>query len=211
MFRESLEYPTRGNDLGRKYLIGTLLGLGAFLIVPAFVLAGYLVKVIRESVEGAEQIPAFDDYTELFVDGLKAAGIMLTYLLGAVAVIAGLDSLGQATGTTALMDLLGFTVLLLSLYLLPSAITEFARNNSMRAAFRKKVVDLAFTRRYVKGSLVLLAASILIGIAQAVIVMFLIFSIIGIPAIIVLIPAMTFYENLVYFRIFARMTEESTD
>lgn len=210
MFRDSLEYPTKGEDLSRKYLIGTLLGLGSIFLIPAFFLIGYFVKATRKSAEGAEQIPKFEDFTSLFVDGLKATGVMLSYPLGAVLVIATLDSAGQMTGTTAIMDAVGLIILLLSIYIVPSGIARFARTESLKAAFTKQVVDTAFTRRYLVGILTIIAAVIVITLGQLAALIILMITIIGIPAIIFVLPAMRFYENLVYFRIFAEMTE-STD
>lgn len=210
MLRNSLEYPTRGEELPRKYIIGSLLGLGSIFLIPAFFLIGYFVKATRESAQGSEELPAFDNFTEFFIDGLKATGVIVSYPLAAALAVALLNSLGQAAGLTALTDAIGVAAFLVSIYIIPSGIASFARDG-LKAAFTRNTLDTAFTRKYLLGTLTITGAAILITIGQLLALIALAITIIGLPAILFVLPAMRFYENLVYFRIFAEMTEGSTD
>jgi len=204
MFRDALEYPTKVEDEVRTYGIATLLTLGSLLVIPAFFLLGYFVKVIQQSLEGSEHIPEFKDFTELFVDGLKLTFILLTYFFIPVLFVSVIDSAGLQSPA----NIVAIPLILLSFYLLPSAIVNFAREGRITSAFNlKKISEKSFKIKYLKGLLLLACAFLLITLAQIIISVFLIITLIGIPVLVVAWPVMRFYENLVYFRIIAEMAE----
>lgn len=58
---ELLRYPTGREDWARTVLIGGALTLLAFLVVPAILVSGYALSVVRHRVEGHEEPPAFSD------------------------------------------------------------------------------------------------------------------------------------------------------
>lgn len=208
MFRDAINYPRRGEDLGRKYLIGTLLTLGSILILPAFILLGYFTKAMNQTLQGDEQLPKFEDYTGLFIDGVKLTGFMLAYFLIPVALISAFDAAGKATGTESILISVSVILLFLALYILPAALVNFARDKEMMDAFRvKEITEKAFTSKYFLGLLTIIGTSILIGLVQIAALIVLMVTIIGIPAIIAVLPAMRFYENLVYFRMMAEIAE----
>jgi hypothetical protein len=208
MFREALEYPTNSEDLIREYGIAVLLALGSIFVIPFFMLLGYYTRAISNIINGEEQIPVFDDFMGLLVDGLKFFGIMVSYIVVPV-ILSSVPEMIGLTGTigTAL-EVIGAVILLTGLYLMPSALVNFARNNRMMSGFNlKEVGEKAFTTRYLKGLLVLIGTSLLISVAQLAVMLVLIFTIIGIPALLIVLPTMQFYENLAYSRIIAEMAE----
>jgi hypothetical protein len=208
MFREALEYPTNSEDLIREYGIAVLLALGSIFVIPFFMLLGYYTRAISNIINGEEQIPVFDDFMGLLVDGLKFFGIMVSYIVVPV-ILSSVPEMIGLTGTigTAL-EVIGAVILLTGLYLMPSALVNFARNNRMMSGFNlKEVGEKAFTTRYLKGLLVLIGTSLLISVAQLAVMLVLIFTIIGIPALLIVLPVMQFYENLAYSRIIAEMAE----
>ena len=204
MFRDAVEYPTKVEDKARTYGIGALLTLGSLLVIPAFFLLGYFVKVIDQSVQGSEQIPNFDGFTKLFVDGLKLTFILSTYLFIPIFFVSVVESIGLQSAA----NIVAVPLILLAFYLLPSAIVNFAREDRIISAFNlKEVSERSFKIKYIKGFLLLAFAFLIITLAQIVISIVLIITIIGIPVLIVAWPVMRFYENLVYFRIIAKMSE----
>lgn len=78
MLEEALSYPHR-DDSWRTVLTGGGLTFFGFLILPLFVVYGYVVHVLRSAALGEEEAPPFDDWGELLVDGLKALVIYLAY------------------------------------------------------------------------------------------------------------------------------------
>jgi hypothetical protein len=208
MFREALEYPTESDDLIREYGIAVLLALGSIFVIPFFMLLGYYTKTIKHILNGEEQIPVFDDFLGLLVDGLKFFTIIVSYIV-VPAILASIPEMIGLTGTVGTAaEAVGALVLLIGLYMMPSALVNFARNNRITAGFNiKEVGRKAFTAKYIKGLFVLIGTSLLISIAQLAVMLVLIFTILGIPALLLVLPAMQFYENLAYLRIMAEMAE----
>jgi hypothetical protein len=70
-------------DWVKKVLIGGAFVLASSLIVGAFFVAGYLVRLFRRVVDGvALPLPEWDDLGGIFRDGLKIVGSYLVIALG---------------------------------------------------------------------------------------------------------------------------------
>ena len=53
-----------------KLLIGAVMSVLSFLIIPAFILQGYLVKIVRQVMDGNDsELPEWMDYGKLVRDG----------------------------------------------------------------------------------------------------------------------------------------------
>lgn len=129
-------------------LIGGILVLLGFLLVPLFLVYGYVVRAIRASTAGDPEPPAFDDWGTLLVDGLQAWLVFLVYMLvpvvvaavlfgGSIAAIATGSDAGISAGLGGLFVALGVT-LVLSLvfgYVAVVALVNFARVGQFGAAF----------------------------------------------------------------------------
>jgi len=89
MFETALKYPVENDDRTETVLIGGLLTLLAWLLLPAVLVAGYFQRVLAATNAG-EPTPSFGDWGDLFGEGLKAVAVALAYfalpivLLGAV-------------------------------------------------------------------------------------------------------------------------------
>lgn len=146
---EAIRYPAESDDAVRTVAIGGLLLLFGFLVVPLFVVGGYAVRVLDRTASGDDVPPAFDEWGELTVTGLKAVVIGFAYMLlptivgggvflvGALGVgvsgdgaIAGLGLLGAMLG-----GLLWFVLSLLVAYLVPAALANFAETRTLGAGF----------------------------------------------------------------------------
>lgn len=145
---DALEYPTENDNWVKTILIGGALSIFAFLLIPIIFVYGYIVEVIRHSLDGDPTPPEFEDWGDLLVDGLQALVIVIVYLLIpaiVAAVTVGGSVMAMATGTrggaaAGVAGLLfGFLIsLVLALvfgYVAVAAVVNFAREGSLGAAF----------------------------------------------------------------------------
>jgi hypothetical protein len=159
MIRDALYY-LRDDDWTRTVLIGGILSLLGFLVVPTILVLGYLVGVLRGTMDDADP-PAFDEWGDLLVDGLKAVVITLAYgfvpaVVGTVAVAGGVLSVvaistvstgsgaGAGSGAAAggvglavalLGSLLALVLGLVAAYVIPAATAAFAETGRLGDAF----------------------------------------------------------------------------
>jgi len=136
-----------------KLLIGVLMSLLSFLILPALILQGYAVKVIRHVMAGnRDELPEWSDYGALLKDGffVTVAEIVWTlpfiilFVVGGIAT-GGLGSLadngsdlaaaGAVSGGLALACL-GILFLAALLLLMPAILIQYAVTDEFGATFR---------------------------------------------------------------------------
>ena len=163
--KDVLRFPFRRADWSTPFFIGSALVFAGLWIplVPWIFVAGYLVWVMRQVIEGeAPSLPDWADWGALARDGLKATGIGLVYLLpGILVYLVGMgfyfavsvvtpfvaEGGGGEEGWFLLLLLFAMVVLFLSLFLgtllflaglvpLPVAMAEFAASGDFAAAFR---------------------------------------------------------------------------
>lgn len=103
----------------KRMLIGTALAItGAILVIPGIFLQGYFLRSMRAGAAGETVPPAFDDWMDMFVDGLKVAlvtivwvglpvlllnvvlPIVLTFVIGIGSVGAGAVGAGAGAGSS---------------------------------------------------------------------------------------------------------------
>lgn len=189
MLRDALQFPVRGDDAAKTVLIGGLLALFGFLLVPVIPLVGYLQRVFRATAAGEDLPPVFDDLEGLFVDGLRATAASLAYF--AVPLVAGLFvfvavavfvpvaavSAGSGAepavtsavrGTVALALLgVGLVSLVWSLaasYVLPPALARVAETDRLGSAFAlRRVWATAATTEYLTAWLLALGVGVVFG------------------------------------------------
>jgi len=211
MFEDALRYPTAGDDALETIAIGGILGLLGVLLLPVFIVYGYLVHVIRTVGRGDDEtLLTFDDWGTLLVDGLKGFVIVLVYtvvpaLALGIAVTpvvlftsVSADGGGGASGllTTVLLlavfvvATLSLLVLLAAIYVVPVAVTAFATTDRLGAAFTvSELRRIGGSSQFITGWLVALVLSILVGIVTGIVAS----TIIGLLA----VPFLNFYGNVV--------------
>ena len=88
-----LRFPFRGKSGQNRFLVGSALLLGGMFvpILPAILVYGYLVRLMRGVMRGEPaELPAWELWGELFIDGLKAMVVAFAYLLpGILSMLAG--------------------------------------------------------------------------------------------------------------------------
>lgn len=153
MIQDALNYLRTDDDWTRTVLIGGILSLLGVLVVPTLLVFGYLVRVLRGTMHGDDRPPAFDEWGDLFVDGVKAFAITLAYgfvpaAVGTAVVVGGILSFavvagggnGAAAGGLGLAvvivgSLLALALGLVAAYVAPAATAAFAETGRLRAAF----------------------------------------------------------------------------
>ncbi|MBB6646287.1 DUF4013 domain-containing protein [Halobellus ruber] len=154
MIEDALHYPRDDDDWTRTVLIGGILSLLGALVVPTILVLGYLVRVLERTMHGDEHPPAFDEWGDMLVDGVKAFAITLAYGLVpavlAVVVVAGSilpftvvegpGAAGTAAGGLGLVvllvgGLLALVTALVAAYVVPAAIAALAETGEVTAGF----------------------------------------------------------------------------
>lgn len=198
MFQEAMTYPAEDEEYLNTLLIGTLLVIGSIFILPAFVLMGFIVRTIQAASDG-NPVPRFEDYTGLFIDGLKLTGALLTYTAGFIALMFLTLFAGEISQIAGQILFLITALAYFSLiYLLPSIVYRFSLNRSITDALQiRDVVRTAATVQYLTVLLVLFLVHILFTALQ----IGLLITVIGI----LLIPTSYVYELMVYARLMAEI------
>jgi hypothetical protein len=189
MLSEALSYARSGDEALKRLLIGGAVQLGgAILVLPGIFLYGYLLRVLRDAVgdgdsgtSDTDELPAWDDWETLAIDGLKALVVVFAYLLPVFVVtfgglfvalvalpfgaalgsgVAGSEA-GAAAGTSLFLLafvgvlLLGTLCSLIAYYLLPAALVGLAVEDDIGAAFRWSALKrVALSKPYVVGMLI---------------------------------------------------------
>ena len=148
MVEEALTYPTESDDWIVTVLIGGVLSLLSFLIIPLFIVYGYLVRAIRANLEGEPEPPTFGDWGTLVVDGIKVTVVWMIYMIvpllvffftlgtSIVAILGGGDAGATAGFGTLIVGMIATLVLALVFgYFAVVGIVNLAKEDSFGAAF----------------------------------------------------------------------------
>lgn len=212
MLSEALDFPRAGDEWLETVLIGGVLSILGFLVLPVFVVNGYLLHVLEAGVRGDETPPRFTDWVDLFVDGLLVLVVQFVYVglpavfftvvVGSFAVITAVTTSASprpgptaAAGglvTLAVLLVLGL-VLALAAYLLPAALANFAWTGEFGGAFHlRTVARAAFSADYLVAVLLVIVVSIVLGVVGGLLV----FVLVGIFVL--------FYLQMVVYYLFGR-------
>jgi hypothetical protein len=147
---DSVMYPSQD---WKKVLILGILFITSFLIIPAFMVMGYFFRVLKGSLAGYDELPDFDEWGEMFIEGVKLFVVQFVYflipgiviLIGVWASIASISvtDAGTMTNPSLFLGIMGVTaiigiILAIILGLIAIiAIANMALNNGeFGAAFR---------------------------------------------------------------------------
>lgn len=145
MLSESLTYLKDSDDALKTSIIGGLCLLFGFLLLPLFLVWGYVVRVLDRTSRGDDEAPGFEDWGDLTVDGAKAVAILLAYSL-VPAFLGGVlfGGVWLATGGTpgsigaigfVLAGALTLAAFVAAAYVSPAAIANFASDRRLGAGF----------------------------------------------------------------------------
>ncbi|MEN3038815.1 MAG: DUF4013 domain-containing protein [Candidatus Kryptonium sp.] len=152
------------NWLG-KIIVGGVMLLFSFLIIPILIYYGYLVEVTRRTIKGEEQLlPEWDEIGRKLVSGFKLVVIIIIYLIPLLVLLiisipfadfdfefedfknreitaflplllSNLFIQGEFTGISLLLLLSSLVYMFLFVLILPFIIGKFVENESINDAF----------------------------------------------------------------------------
>lgn len=174
MISASLNYLRESDNVVTTTAIGGLLVVLSVFFIPVIFVSGYLMRVLRQTSNGNDEPPVFDEWRALGVDGLKAAGISVVYSVIPLLVlaIAGVVGIGLAVaglgdgvasgfvgGTLALLVVaFGFLLAIAGAYITPAALSNFAETNRFTAGFElRSIWTIITTKTYATGWLTAMA------------------------------------------------------
>ncbi len=156
---KAIRYVTEDKQWITKLIIAILMSVLGFLIIPALILQGYLVKIIRHVMGGSwSSLPEWEDWGGLLRDGFFVAVAQFLYTLpfiilviiglaatGGVAGLSGSDDIAAAVATGG--GLLLFCMIILFavalLFLTPALLIQYSIKDDFGALFRVgEIVDL---------------------------------------------------------------------
>jgi hypothetical protein len=149
---KSIRYVMEDKQWISKLVIGALMSILGFLIVPALILQGYIVKIIRHVMNGNwDSLPEWEDWGELLRDGFFVTVAQFVYTLpfiilmivsglatGGLASITGSEDVAAvaATGGGLLMLCLIILIAIAFLFLTPAILIQYAIKDDFGATFR---------------------------------------------------------------------------
>ncbi|MFC6904152.1 DUF4013 domain-containing protein [Halalkalicoccus tibetensis] len=186
MISEAVGYLKGSDDAVTTVILGAVMTLFAFLIVPLFAAMGYMVRVLDRTARGDGEPPVFEDWGELIVDGAKATAIAFVYALIPTAVLvafvvsggllgaSGSDLLGTIGGIGIFVGFVVWLALTLAVaYAVPAALANFAETRRLGAGFdwatmRRALADRAYATGWLTAFVIVVAGGVVGGLLNAV-------------------------------------------
>lgn len=210
-FEAAIRYPTEHEDWIVTVLIGGILVILGFLVIPWLLVVGFVLRVMKETIGGSETPPEFGEWVDLLVDGVKATIIWVIYLLIPAIVlmvtmggilIAGLTGpdplLGPALADAFIGLLIATLVTLVFAYLGAAAVVNFAKTDELRAAVAfDRLTDVILTSEYAVAWILAFVVWIVAGFVSSIPVVGWLLS-----------PFVSFYIAMVAARLLAEGFEE---
>ncbi len=163
-----------------KLLIGVLVSVFAFLIIPALLLQGYVIKIVRQVMNGDwDGLPEWDDWGKFLKDGFYVTVAQLIYTLpfillliigtamtgGAVGLIENGDAAGLlASGGFMLLFCLMMLFIIALLFLTPALLIQYAIKEDFGSLFRVGEI-MAIIRNNLADILIVFAVMVVAGLA----------------------------------------------
>lgn len=164
-----------------KILIGVLMSLLSFFIIPAFILSGWVVQIVRNVMSGVKQpLAEWDDWGKLLRDGFNLFIAQFVYALPLLVIFfifivtsGGFAALSDgsedvaAAGLTISVLLLSCVALLYGivlLFLTPAITIRYAMTDELSACFRFSEV-FAIVREHFANILISVGVIIVAAVA----------------------------------------------
>lgn len=163
-----------------KLLIGVLVSVFAFLIIPALFLQGYVIKIVRQVMNGDwDGLPEWDDWGKFLKDGFYVTVAQFIYTLpfillliigtamtgGMASVIENGDAAGLlASGGIMLLFCLMMLFIIALLFLTPALLIQYAIKDDFGSLFRVGEI-MAIIRNNLADILIVFAVMIVAGLA----------------------------------------------
>ena len=191
-----------------RFLIGVVLALLSFLIVPFLMIMGYMLEVMRMAEAGDDhRLPPWDLPGKKLKEGAIITAIALLYAIPLYVIVGGTTVLGTLAGGVhgpgqvfavllfALGWLMSLVILLMLVLVFPAVAQVYASSGSFKESFRLKKV-FGHIEECFKQRMVVLAITI---------VVFLFFIPLGLMACGVGVFVTAYYALLVVWHLFGQL------
>ena len=207
MLKPAIRYALQ-DDWVSRILAGGIFTATSVILLPAFTLLGYFLRVLEETVNGVPHPPDFEGYLSMTKDGFVAFIILGLYTISPlvlfVLTIYGLVQINVIYNLSMVeFSLIGFIILLpvtiISLtayYIVPVAMTNYAIKHEFRSAFQfSNIIKIAGTKTYIIGSILPVMLIIISSVLTITV------STTGIG--VVIVPFIQFFFQMIIIRLFA--------
>lgn len=208
---DAVDYPTRGEPV-KQILALTVASIFSFLVLPMFYLNGYLVAVIRGTINNEETPPVVttDTIGQYLKDGFVATGVFLVYTIPMFVIgVAGFGTPitmeGEVPGEPSTLLTGGLIVLLLGLFTAfffftlvyyPAAIGVYVKSGSIGGAFAiPTILGTIFNTSYI---LAVIIASVIGGVGFILSFLFSIIPFIGFVIAPLIVAPISIFNSRVY-------------
>ena len=76
----------------------------SFFLVLGFIPAGYLLRILKKSFEGSDELPIFNEWMKMFIDGFKVVMVIIIYAIPVI-IIALISNINQLPTISAISAL----------------------------------------------------------------------------------------------------------
>lgn len=174
----------------KKVIILGIITIISFLIIPIFLVYGYVLRILKATIAGSDELPEFDEWGDMFVDGLKVFLVSLIYfIVPAIIILAGMwtvmipfmsmsgsDLSVASTAAFALFSgiaLVGLLLMIIIYVIYAIAIANMAYyDGEIAAAFRFNEILDHISRigwvNYIIWFIVMILVSLVIGVVAAI-------------------------------------------
>lgn len=223
MFGDALRFPLAGDEGVKSVIIGGVLLFLSFLLVPVLPVYGYFVRAANAGYEQDDDAPAFEEWGDLLVDGVKVLVVGIVYfLIPTMVLIAGtiVTGIGAAASNPGappsaiasgiglvggLLFLVTGLLYLVALYVFPAAIVSLSRESDVAAAFDfGTVLGAAFSADYFVAGVLAILLSVVVGVLTVVL------SFLTLGLFLFLAVFVQFYVQVAFFYLFGRGYAKAT-
>jgi hypothetical protein len=208
---EEIKFPSKDSEWIQKVLIG---GIVSVIPIVNLIACGYLLKVMKGAMDNKPGMPKWEDWGNLFMNGLIAAIIGLIYMIIPTLILlvsaGSMVAAALSRNTEMLMGALagaagGFLIALLLAvvlgFLIPMAMSMYIKENNFGAAFR--VGDVIARIKSVFGDylmvyIIVIALSLVLGVLSGIPVLGFLVMIFG-----------SFYIGAVAYKMFGEVCARS--
>ena len=204
---DSIKYPS--SSWGKVLILG-IITIASILIVPVFLLIGYVFRIIKATLAGIDELPEFDEIGSMFVDGLKVFVVGIIYAIPVWIISAIVGLLMGSNSVAVILGYIVFFIIALIIGLVEiMAIANMAYNDGdLGAAFRfSEILDIIATIGWGKYIVTYIVIVILatIGILIGALTMIILIGFILLPLII--FPYLVMFEARGIALLFAEAME----
>jgi hypothetical protein len=150
----ALKYPL--TDFKKVLILGILTILSS-LIIPGFLVLGYIFKIIKSTMKDSSELPNFNQWTSMFIDGLKVFVLFFIYSIipcililigiwGAILPMLTVPGAGSLLNSPLSLNMLGgiasigLILLVVISFIIPVALANMVYQGKLVAAFRLKEI-----------------------------------------------------------------------